>query len=80
MKSKYFVSCATPEKTLGAIQIEAEDKEDLQKLTEEICPEPAIFRAYEVSKFDDEIPIGVFVPAEKLIELGYKKQKTTYSM
>lgn len=69
MKKKYFVSCITPTKQLGAMQFECEESE-LQEKSGDLCPEPAKFRAYEMKEFDN-FPLNTFIPASKLKELGY---------
>lgn len=70
MKKKYFISCITPKKQLGAIQFEA-DEDDVQRKSEEMCPEPAMFRSYELVEFEDGMPVDEFVPVSKMKELGY---------
>jgi hypothetical protein len=68
---KYFISCVSLTKQLGAIQLETETLEEAQTKSEELCPEPANFKLYEVEEFDSEMPIGEFVSAERMKELGY---------
>ncbi len=70
MKKKYFISCVQPDRQLGAIQFEC-DESEVQDKSKAMCPEPAIFRAYEVAEFDEGIPLDEFVPADKMKELGY---------
>ncbi len=70
MIKKYFISCALPCRKLGAIQIECEETEVQQK-SKDMCPQPAYFRAYEVTDFNDKMPIDEFVPIDKMEELGY---------
>lgn len=68
---KYFVSAIIPGvKQLGLMQFEATE-ENYQAKAEELCPEKAEFRAYEVEEFDEGIPIGKFVDAVTAKKLGY---------
>ncbi len=70
MKKKYFISCITPTKQLGAMQFECTEDEVQQK-SMKMCPEPAEFRAYEIPEFEENMPIDEFVPTDKMKQLGY---------
>jgi hypothetical protein len=70
MKKKYFISCALPGKKLGGIQLECKP-EEMQAKAEELCPHKAHFRSFIVNTFDENMPVGEFVPYEKMKELGY---------
>lgn len=69
---KYFVSCIIPgQKQVGAIQFEAEDLNEMQQIAEAKAPCRCEFKAWELQEFEGDMPIGEFVDAARLKELGY---------
>ena len=70
MVKKYFISCIDEEKQVGAMQLEA-DENEYQKVAEQLCPQRAIFRAYEIQEFESDMPVSQFVSVSKMKELGY---------
>ena len=67
---KFFISCINQTTQLGAMQIEC-DETEVKAKSEKMCPERATFKAYGIPEWDDNMPIGEFVPMEKMKELGY---------
>ena len=68
--NKYFISCAVPNRKIGAIQLEAEDVLTAKIKAEKLCPEPSEFRIYELEEFDD-FPVGKFYNAKEMKKYGY---------
>jgi len=69
---KYFISCAIPNRKLGIIQLEADTFEDMRDRVEKLCPYRAEFKPYSLEEFEDNLPVGEFVPMAKLKLLGYE--------
>lgn len=67
---KWFVSCITPKKHIGIIQLEA-SLDLLKPRVEALAPCRCEFKAYEVEEFDDDIPVGKFITAAEAKALGY---------
>lgn len=70
MIKKYFISCIDDEKQVGAMQFEA-DENEYQQIAEKKCPQRAIFRAYEISEFEPDMPVNQFVSSSKMKDIGY---------
>lgn len=70
MVNKYFISCVLQDRQIGAMQFESKSGE-YQKKSEALCPEKAMFRAYIIKKFEENMPIDEFISASKMKELGY---------
>ncbi len=68
---KFFVSCITPERSIGVVQFEAASEDDMKSQAEKLAPCPCEFRAYVLEEFDADLPVGEFVSAAKAKELGY---------
>ncbi len=70
-KIKWFVSAILPnERQVGIMQFEATNDEYKNK-AEKLCPVRASFRAYRVTKFDNNLPIGEFIDVKQAKKLGY---------
>lgn len=68
---KWFVSCIIPgDRQVGVVQLEAEAG-DVKDIVERMAPCRCEFQAWCIEKFDDEIPVGEFVDADRLKTLGY---------
>jgi hypothetical protein len=69
---KFFVSAIIPGvQQVGAMQFEAANEAECQQISESLCPTRAAFRAYELQEFEEGLPVGTFVEAKQLKELGY---------
>ncbi len=69
-RKKYFVSCITPTEQIGVVQLEVLPKE-LKGKVEALAPCPCEFQSYELEEFEADLPVGEFINAAKMNELGY---------
>jgi len=68
---KWFISCIVPgDRLVGIIQLLCKEDE-VKKLSEKLAPCRCEFKAYRVTGFDTDIPIGEFINTEKAKAAGY---------
>ena len=75
--AKWFISLSGKDGALGAIQVEANSKEEAQSCIDKLVGQEIIDKTKEyllvkIDKWED-MPIGRFVEREEMNELGFNK-------